>query len=723
MSEGSRFRGPAGRPWPACSLVSRLVVALAASAVLGLSPLLFAEAPDRAVDEPATVEDADAVDPAAEETGKSRFEGEVVVTATRTERAVDKLPMSVTVIGREEVAQVPALQLDDVLRTVPGVNLPLGTSTTQHPTTHLLSMRGLGGSRALMMVDGVPLNDPFFGYIPWSMVPLENIERVEVVRGGGSSLFGTYALGGTVNVLRRRATGARVSMTALYGSQATGRFNLSAAQPVSEWAILTADIAYTDTDGYILAPPDQRGDIDVPSPVESLNIDLGVQLAGDSGWEGSVHATVFSGDSQTGTPLAVQSREAVRLSARVHKETAGGGELTAGLFLHDGEFDTQNTNLLPDMGRDEEYVSNIHTTLAKEVGATAQWSRPLGRTAPLFLLGVDLRRISGEDRAQLFDEGGELTGREAGAGVQYLGGLFSQVSLFPTERLEILASARLDTWSNRDGRTSTDPGEVTRHPDRSFTRLDPRISTHLDLGKGLGLRASVYRAFRAPNLNELYRSFASKTLEVRPNPELEPETLLGGEIGFDAALPRLDAQLNVFYNEVEDLIARTLVSVGAVKVFDMVNVGAIRSRGVEAFADVAIGPHWSANFGYAYTDAVITDNPLQPSRVGNRVPDVPEHSVTIGVRYHHPSGATIVLRARHLSDQYGDDANRLLLEAHTVVDASVVYPIGRRVELLFIGENLANEEYIANARAWEKLGQPRRVLGGLRVCFPGREDR
>ena len=112
--------------------------------------------------------------------------------------------MSVTVVPQEQILETPAQALDDVLRTTVGINLPLITSYQIHPTGNSFSMRGLGGIRGLVMVDGVPINDPFFGYVQWSRVPMENIERVEVVRGASASMWGNYAMGGVVNIITRK---------------------------------------------------------------------------------------------------------------------------------------------------------------------------------------------------------------------------------------------------------------------------------------------------------------------------------------------------------------------------------------------------------------------------------------------------------------------------------------------------------------------------------------
>src|SRR5919197_518473 len=132
----------------------------------------------------------------------------VVVTPTRLEQQAGDAPASVTVVSREEVRQSASQTVDDLLRQVPGFSLFRRTSSVVgHPTTQGLSLRGIGPSgtsRALVLLDGIPVNDPFGGWVYWNRIPLFGLEQIEVVRGGGSSVWGNYALGGVVHVLTRR---------------------------------------------------------------------------------------------------------------------------------------------------------------------------------------------------------------------------------------------------------------------------------------------------------------------------------------------------------------------------------------------------------------------------------------------------------------------------------------------------------------------------------------
>src|SRR5512140_1798536 len=124
----------------------------------------------------------------------------IVVSATQTETRLSDTPASVIVISGTTLATTAASTTDDALRQVPGFALfRRSGSRSANPTSQGVSLRGLGASgasRALVLDDGIPLNDPFGGWIYWSSVPRESLDRVEVVRGGVSQLYGSSALGG-----------------------------------------------------------------------------------------------------------------------------------------------------------------------------------------------------------------------------------------------------------------------------------------------------------------------------------------------------------------------------------------------------------------------------------------------------------------------------------------------------------------------------------------------
>src|SRR5207249_8211033 len=131
---------------------------------------------------------------------------EVVVTATRVPQAAGEVTAVQTILTRDQILASPFRggdQVDDLLRYVPGVQPSNLASRYNHPTAQFLSLQGLGTRRALVLLDGVPLNDGFGGWINWGRVP-DAIARIEVVPGGDSSLYGTWAMGGVVQIFTQQ---------------------------------------------------------------------------------------------------------------------------------------------------------------------------------------------------------------------------------------------------------------------------------------------------------------------------------------------------------------------------------------------------------------------------------------------------------------------------------------------------------------------------------------
>ena len=141
----------------------------------------------------------------------------VTVTPTRSEKALGDVPVSANIIEKETIRQSPAVVADDVLRQVPTFSLfRRSSSLSSHPTAQGVSLRGIGPSgvsRTLVLVDGVPFNDPFGGWVYWTRVPMESVDRIELIDGSSSSLYGNYGMGGVINIIPTRA-GRRTSLRA-----------------------------------------------------------------------------------------------------------------------------------------------------------------------------------------------------------------------------------------------------------------------------------------------------------------------------------------------------------------------------------------------------------------------------------------------------------------------------------------------------------------------------
>jgi outer membrane receptor protein involved in Fe transport len=323
----------------------------------------------------------------------------IVVTASRTAQPDAEAPPSLVVVTAKDLDTTAAPTLDDALRLVPGFNLFRRTgSRVANPTSQGVSMRGLGpsgASRALVLVDGLPLNDPFGGWVYWGRVPGESIDRVEVLRGGASDLYGSAALGGVIQVLTRPATSKPdLSMEASLGNEATRAGSLSAGGRAGEWGARLSAGGF-ETDGFVLVDEASRGAVDTRASARYATGDLTVDRAVPGG---RVFARgLFFGESRkNGTPL--QTNDTRINQVVVGADTSGPRIGLASLrFYASAQVYNQSFSAVA-ADRESEALIRDQRVPAQDTGLSAQWSRPLGRRNTLVagLLGREVRGASDE---------------------------------------------------------------------------------------------------------------------------------------------------------------------------------------------------------------------------------------------------------------------------------------------------------------------------------------
>src|SRR5262249_55645513 len=199
----------------------------------------------------------------------------VTVTPTRTEQRLGDTPASVNVVASREIEASPALVADDVLRQVPTFSLFRRTSSlVAQPTTQGVSLRGIGPSgqsRTLVLLDGIPFNDPFGGWVYWTRVPMASVDRIEMTDGATSSLYGNYAMGGVINIITSKPTRALLDVKSQYGSESSPKLDFFASD---RWNGLGAALegSFFRTDGFPIVAPIERGPIDNNADVSYSNI-------------------------------------------------------------------------------------------------------------------------------------------------------------------------------------------------------------------------------------------------------------------------------------------------------------------------------------------------------------------------------------------------------------------------------------------------------------------
>ncbi len=639
----------------------------------------------------------------------------VVVTATRSERALSELPVSTTVLDQATIEQSSAATVDDLLRTIPGVHMMLGSSIATHVSGERFSMRGLGGNRALVLLDGVPMHDPYHGTVEWEKVPLDSIQQIEVVRGGNASLFGNMALGGTVNVVTRPVDSNRISAGASWGSFSTGRAMLTVDRKIGDDLGVRLSYHRLSSDGFPIAV--EPGPIDIPVWNDTSIASLRADYHPSPGTNGFVKLSRSQIDMSTGTISSLAARRIVDLALGLHHAVGDRDLFSATFFRQDEEIHIVSTTVV---GGVSNYVSNDSTVPTSGTGLSLEWSGQRNGSIRLLSAGVDVQQMEAKENRNAFAPSGALTEQDVVRGRQRFAGIFGQMSWRPLERLEILTSARFDHYRNSNGSDVVVGGEKTLYPETTTTQLDPRISIRYALGPRSALRAGAYRAFNAPKLRELYRNAQTGTTYLLGNPYLKPETLLGAEVGYEQVISRGHVEVNLYRSDISGLILRGNLPGQPANVVQYVNVGKARSQGIEAMASLRLSPRWNTTLGYTWADSTIVSNPEEPELIGNQVPEVVPHIGTLTVAYRGPAGLQADVRYRILSRSYGELANVRPAPAHRVLDLSLSRPINQWLDLYAKVDNALNEHYyyVLTPRA-TRATEPRNLTWGARIHLPG----
>jgi outer membrane receptor protein involved in Fe transport len=649
----------------------------------------------------------------APDTGKPRFTEQIVVTATRSEREVESLPLAATVIDRKEIEGSASFHVDDLLRSVGGVDLPNGGSATQYPTRNMISMRGLGVGRALVLLDGVPLNDPMSGNVDWNRITPGDLDRIEVIRGASASLFGDSAMGGTISLVSKPVSKGELDADVSGGSFDTRRATLRLGRAVASGVKLGVDLLADNSDGYDRIPQAMRRPVDTPSWWRGRGASLRADFDLGSGAGGSLRAGYHSYDLSQGTALSWDLRHTADFAAAFHAGERDSGELKMNVFYIDDRFDVQNVRI-DDSGTQASLSGRFHNP-SSLVGGSAQWSRALGGRLPLLMVGLDLRQASAATFRRNYGTSGSLTSTQNSGGRQDSAGIFAQASWTPVGRLEVLSSARLDTWRNRDGYDDVSSGGRTDFASRRVSELSPRLALRYELSPALALRGALYRGFGAPTLSDLYRSSAFRGQENLANPALVPETTRGGELGCDVTVPRWRVQFTVFSNTISDVITPVILSREPDLVLQPRNLGTARSRGAELTSESYLGDRWTVSFTYDWTDARTLESPGSPEVEGTQLPEVPRQAASLTASYRLANGGTVSSTAIYVARKFADAANTLAYDSHTLVDCFFSWPLSNHLEVYVAATNLFDEVYLDDRTPTTRRGAPREVRLGLRI--------
>ncbi|HET9266701.1 MAG TPA: TonB-dependent receptor [Vicinamibacterales bacterium] len=680
----------------------------------------------------------------------------VSVTPTRTEQRLADVPANVSVIDKEQIRRSPAVVSDDVLRQAPTFSLFRRTSSlSSHPTAQGVSLRGIGPSgvsRSLVLIDGIPFNDPFGGWVYWTRVPLENVDRVELVEGSGSSLYGNYAMGGVINIQSTRPRRRTAELRTQYGNLGSPKADFAVSDVWGKFAASLDGSAFK-TDGFPIVIENERGLVDDKANVEYRNFNLRADYSPTSRLNVFVRGGYFHEERDNGKHSTIDGTE--EANDTTWKNVAGGvratlpdsSDLQARVFYDDNTFHS-NFLAVPNPNRSVGRMTLRQEVPTDGLGAMAQWSKAFS-TRYLITAGADFRHVEGASFEQALDavQGLTVTTRRESGGDQMISGAFVQGQVWLQPNFSVTLSGRLDNWNNTDGRnleTSAATGLPTANnrtlPDKSDTAVSPRAAVLYRVSNKVSAFASIGAGFRAPTLNELYRQFRVGTVLTLANDQLGPERLLGGELGVALAPAEgLTYRSSWYFNRVKNPVANVTVSGAPAAALSTAcavagticqqrqNLGRTRITGWQNDVEYRVAREWRVGAGYLFNSATVREFDANPALVGLYLPQVPKHRGSVNLSYSNPRIVTASVTTFFYGRQFDDDLNLRTkpgetepgLPAYGTMEISALREIGRNLEVFFGVQNLFDTEYYVGF-APTTIGTPRLVNGGLRVRWSGR---
>lgn len=643
-------------------------------------------------------------------------EDEIIVTGEGLEPPLSGIVYSTTTIEREQITSSGSGRIEDVLSNVAGFQqFRRSDSRSSNPSAQGVTLRALGGnatSRALVLLDGVPIADPFFGYIPLSSIAPETLGRIRVTRGGGSGPFGAGALAGTIELESAGpAALGPVSASLLANDREETEASGSLSRRLGS-GFATISGRWDRGDGFFTTAASDRVPATSRAAFESWSVGLrgvapispDVELQARLGLFDDARTLRFDGADSTSegqdASLRIIGRGEWKFDALAYVQARNFSNVVISSTRFTRVLDQRNT---PSTG----------------LGGKIEVRPPIAEGHDV-RIGVDYRRADGELQEEAYSAfSGLLTERRRAGGNTANLGFFVEDD-WEIGPLVLTGGLRADHTSIDDGffRALNSQGGLVSEviaPDRSDWAVSWRAGASFYATRRLDLRAAAYTGLRLPTLNELYRPFVVFPVVTQANAALENERLEGVEIGLNwQPVNELVVSVTAFENEVENAIANVTL---ASNLRQRQNLPAIEARGIEGALALALGDV-SFDASLAYTDARIAGEGASLALDGNRPPQTPEFSASATLAWQPSERVRLAATLRHIGTQFEDDQETDSLPAATTIDLFAQAPIAGRFSLVARAENLLDETIVTrNSGGSIDLGVPRTIWLGLRYGF------
>lgn len=626
---------------------------------------------------------------------------EVVVTATRTERKISNLPVRMELVTAKNFSATPAMDITGCLRNSSGVGVFVPGGFISHKSN--IVMRGMSGvnqGRVLVLIDGMPVNKSDGGSVHWSLFQPEQIERIEITKGPGSSLYGGNALGGVINMITKEPQKAfQGFVKGEYGSMNTfgGRFNIRGTQAEAEnqkGLFYALNGFYRQSDGYVnLALEDEDRNYLPEADTASTTIkndmlEYGADLKGGYFFnaDNRIEASVSYYNDSRGTgyryfePEGSSADHDSWSASLSYRGMAGNASIIGDMW-----FRNENYAKVNDSDKESKYYAVLSDR--RDMGMQLHSSLPVGNSST-FTAGLDLKNGS----TDAVDKYMMVSDRVYNNGSMTTFAIFLQeeVKAFD-ERFIAVAGLRYDHARYYDGAYYIDNAtsatsilqelENRNQDENSWDALSPRLSLLYKLSPLVRFFGTYSHGFRPSVLDDLCRSGFVRGGFKKANPQLGPENIDSYEIGADFTIGSFTLSPSVYYSNGTDFMyyvstGDSMKMGGRLRpVRKVENISGVEIKGLEVKMVYDINSHLSVNANYSYNESVITSfNPEFSSQgedlSGMYLTYVPKHRASGQLTWRNRIVNTGVV-INHTGSHFADDLNTVEIDPFTTLDMRV----------------------------------------------------
>jgi iron complex outermembrane receptor protein len=606
----------------------------------------------------------------------------IVITATRTTKVESEAPASVTVVTQREIQNKNAHRLDEALQGTPGVFVRSLDGEQPSNWQNQITLRGVPGYyRTGVLLDGIPLNNAFSGGVNMSIVPIDEIQQIEVVPGPFSSLYGGAGMSGVINIITKAPEKRELSARAEGGSHNLKSLSLGYRDVLKNGVGLSLSYGHKEADGYVKEYVKKTPTSSGGTPVtgwEQVGTSTGgtTYIVGDKGeqeWEvdnfsaklyfnlsdvsklilsasyldtisyGAIGESYLNAggmsfssgsaeiDGATTTIRATDflktsnAEEVSRYAVNYQRELANGGDLSASLSYQDNAYwyTSITSNLTETDGAGK--VSDIP---ADSINGDLHVGLPLGESHYL-VLGLSGNQDELNKKVYALDNWWKEEDKGAlgdyADGNSKLFAIYAQDEFSLSPRLTAYVGARYDRWAT-DGDIYIS-STFNHYSRRTRSAFSPKISLVYDLSNSTVLKGAIGRAFRAPNLSDMYSSFGTSTI-YWSNPDLEPEKVTSTELSIEHRLSRTTKlRATAYASRYSDLIYTTTSGSDRTKL----NAGKADTKGLDLELRHALNQNINTFINATWVNTRITENSVRPESEGKQIPLQARRLANVGI--------------------------------------------------------------------------------------------